>query len=88
MIQEKEQQAALALEELELQKVAIQSQNENRVQELQQELETFSTVSVLEESSGRLLVTNYSEFVIHSPTVRCSRNVLADFIGVKVLTFV
>ncbi|XP_063778646.1 golgin subfamily A member 4 isoform X3 [Pseudophryne corroboree] len=42
-MQEKEQQALLALEEMELQKKAIQSQTENQLQEMQQELEECRT---------------------------------------------
>ncbi|XP_041100862.1 golgin subfamily A member 4-like isoform X2 [Polyodon spathula] len=54
VIQEKEQQAALSLEELELQNAAIQSRNKNRVQELQQELETFrNKVLELERSLAK-----------------------------------
>lgn len=46
-LQEKEQQAALALEEAELQKTAIQKEGQGHAQELQQELETARTVSIL-----------------------------------------
>nr|XP_033786445.1 golgin subfamily A member 4 isoform X2 [Geotrypetes seraphini] len=51
IIQEKEQQSSLALEELELQKKAMQSQNENQLQDFQQELETFRTRVLELESS-------------------------------------
>ncbi|XP_075683100.1 golgin subfamily A member 4 isoform X2 [Rhinoderma darwinii] len=43
IMQEKEQQALLALEEIELQKKAIQAQTENQLQEMQQELEECRT---------------------------------------------
>ncbi|XP_072268234.1 golgin subfamily A member 4 isoform X2 [Pyxicephalus adspersus] len=42
-LHEKEQQAILALEEMELQKKAIQTQTENQLQEMQQELEECRT---------------------------------------------
>lgn len=44
--QEKEQQESLALEELELQKKAILTENENKLQDIQQEAETYRTVSL------------------------------------------
>lgn len=44
--QEKEQQESLALEELELQKKAILTESENKLRDLQQEAETYRTVSV------------------------------------------
>ncbi|XP_008826704.1 golgin subfamily A member 4-like [Nannospalax galili] len=43
LTQEKEQQGSLALEELELQKKAILTESENKLQELQQEAETYRT---------------------------------------------
>lgn len=46
-LQDKEQQALLALEEMELQKKAIQTQTENQLQEMQQELEECRTVCYL-----------------------------------------
>lgn len=45
LIQEKEQQDSLALEELELQKKAILSESENKLQELGREAEVYRTVS-------------------------------------------
>lgn len=45
LTQEKEQQESLALEELELQKKAILSENENKLQELGREAEAYRTVS-------------------------------------------
>lgn len=44
-LQEQEQQESLALEELELQKKAIQSECDKKVQKMHQEVETFRTVS-------------------------------------------
>lgn len=44
--QEKEQQESLALEELELQKKAILMESENKLRDLQQEAETYRTVSI------------------------------------------
>lgn len=44
--QEKEQQESLALEELELQKKAILMESENKLRDLQQEAETYRTVSL------------------------------------------
>lgn len=44
-LEEKEQQESLALEELELQKKAIQSECDKKVQKMHQEVETFRTVS-------------------------------------------
>ena len=44
--QEKEQQESLALEELELQKKAILTESESKVRDLQQEAETYRTVSL------------------------------------------
>lgn len=44
--QEKEQQESLALEELELQKKAILTESENKLRDLQQEAETYRTVSL------------------------------------------
>lgn len=45
LTQEKEQQESLALEELELQKKAILSESENKLQELGREAEAYRTVS-------------------------------------------
>ena len=45
LTQEKEQQESLALEELELQKKAILTESENKLQELGQEAEAYRTVS-------------------------------------------
>lgn len=44
--QEKEEQESLALEELELQKKAILTESENKLWDLQQEAETYRTVSL------------------------------------------
>lgn len=44
--QEKEQQESLALEELELQKKAILAESENKLRDVQQEAETYRTVSL------------------------------------------
>lgn len=44
-IKDKEQQEALALEELELQKKALQLECDKRLEAMQQEVETFRTVS-------------------------------------------
>ncbi|XP_023587994.1 golgin subfamily A member 4 isoform X1 [Trichechus manatus latirostris] len=49
--QEKEQQESLALEELELQKKAILTESENKLQDLQQEAETYRTRILELESS-------------------------------------
>ncbi|XP_060036583.1 golgin subfamily A member 4 isoform X3 [Erinaceus europaeus] len=49
--EEKEQQESLALEELELQKKAIITESENKLQELQQEAETYRTRILELESS-------------------------------------
>lgn len=46
MAQEREQQASLALEDAELQKAAIQAEGDNKVKELQLELESAKTVSL------------------------------------------
>lgn len=43
--QEKEQQESLALEELELQKKAIQLECDKKLEDMQQEIETYKTVS-------------------------------------------
>ncbi|XP_043931273.1 golgin subfamily A member 4-like [Protopterus annectens] len=48
IIQEKEQQGLLALEELELQKNAVQLQNDEKIQELHQEVESQRTVFSVE----------------------------------------
>lgn len=44
---EREQQASLALEDVELQKTALRTEADNRVKEIQLELEAARTVSVL-----------------------------------------
>lgn len=44
--QEKEQQASLALEEAELQKAALQAENEAKIKDLLLELESTRTVSL------------------------------------------
>lgn len=44
--QEKEQQESLALEELELQKKAVLTESENKLRNVQQEAETYRTVSL------------------------------------------
>ncbi|XP_054549085.1 golgin subfamily A member 4 isoform X3 [Talpa occidentalis] len=51
LTQEKEQQDSLALEELELQKKAILTENENKLRDLQQEAETYRTRILELESS-------------------------------------
>ncbi|XP_075442633.1 golgin subfamily A member 4 isoform X3 [Ascaphus truei] len=51
IIQEKEQQGSLALEELELQKKAMQSQTTNQLQEMQQDVEAYRTRILELESS-------------------------------------
>ncbi|XP_077437286.1 golgin subfamily A member 4 isoform X2 [Vanacampus margaritifer] len=51
LIKEKEQQAALALEDAELQKTAVAAEGENRVKEMQQELEAAKTRIMELESS-------------------------------------
>ena len=55
--QEKEQQESLALEELELQKKAILTESENKLRDLQQEAETYRTVSL--KTSQVLELWNY-----------------------------
>lgn len=45
LTKEKEHQVSLALEDAELQKTALISEGENRVKEIQQELEVAKTVS-------------------------------------------
>lgn len=55
-LQEREQQESLALEELELQKKAIQSECDKKVQEMHQEVETCRTVS---KDSKRLSIYKY-----------------------------
>lgn len=47
MGKEQEQQASLALEDVELQKTALRTEADNRVKEIQLELEAARTVSVL-----------------------------------------
>lgn len=47
MGKEREQQASLALEDVELQKTALRTEADNRVKEIQLELEAARTVSVL-----------------------------------------
>ncbi|XP_077352209.1 golgin subfamily A member 4 isoform X2 [Festucalex cinctus] len=51
LIKEKEQQAGLALEDAELQKTAVTAEGENRVKEMQQELEVAKTRIMELESS-------------------------------------
>lgn len=47
MGKEREQQASLAVEDVELQKTALRTEADNRVKEIQLELEAARTVSVL-----------------------------------------
>lgn len=60
---EKEQQESLALEELELQKKAILTESENKLQDIQQEAETYRTRILELESS---LEKSLQESKIHS----------------------
>lgn len=59
-LQEKEQQESLALEELELQKKAIQSECDKKVEKMQEEVETFRTVS---KYSNRVNVCHCLQYV-------------------------
>ncbi|XP_051791732.1 golgin subfamily A member 4 isoform X2 [Erpetoichthys calabaricus] len=56
MIQDKEQQSALALEELELQKSALQSQSESKLRDMQEEMEALRT-KVLELESFQAMAS-------------------------------
>ncbi|XP_039592422.1 golgin subfamily A member 4 isoform X2 [Polypterus senegalus] len=62
IIQDKEQQSALALEELELQKSALQSQSESKLHDMQEEMEALRT-KVLELESFQAMA---SEGVLQS----------------------
>lgn len=66
--QEKEQQESLALEELELQKKAILTESENKLQDIQQEAETYRTVSLYNIQAPELKLVEYENYVL-SPLV-------------------
>lgn len=57
-VQEKEQQESLALEELELQKKAVQSECEKKLQDMQQEIQTSRTVSKI----VKILTNHFSAY--------------------------
>lgn len=72
--QEKEQQESLALEELELQKKAILTESENKLRDLQQEAETYRTVSLSNISVPKLWNYLYLETTVVSPVnIKLSR---------------
>lgn len=56
MAKEREQQAALALEDAELQKTALRTEAENKVKDIQLELESARTVSFLFHIFAHFLV--------------------------------
>lgn len=66
--QEKEQQESLALEELELQKKAIRTESENKLQDIQKEAETYRTVSLYTIQIPELQLVDYENYVL-SPVV-------------------
>lgn len=65
--QEKEQQESLALEELELQKKAILTESENKLRVLQQEAETYRTVSLNNIQVPELWNYLYLKTIVLSP---------------------
>lgn len=65
--QEKEQQESLALEELELQKKAILTESENKLRILQQEAETYRTVSLNNIQVPELWNYLYLKTIVLSP---------------------
>lgn len=60
MGKEREQQASLALEDVELQKTALRTEADNRVKEVQLELEAARTVSVSLGAQGNWLILMFS----------------------------
>lgn len=62
-LEEKEQQESLALEELELQKKAIQSECDKKVQKMHQEVETFRTVSKDSKRVSRFMGIPFSIYL-------------------------
>lgn len=60
MGKEREQQASLALEDVELQKTALRTEADNRVKEVQLELEAARTVSVSLGARGNWLILMFS----------------------------
>lgn len=60
MGKEREQQASLALEDVELQKTALRTEADNRVKEVQLELEAARTVSVSLGAQANWLILMFS----------------------------
>lgn len=65
MTKEREQQASLALEDAELQKTAIITEADNKVKEIQLELETARTVSLSNNVFTCVVVTFKSHFLFN-----------------------
>lgn len=64
LAKEREQQASLALEDVELQKTALRTEADNRIKEIQLELEAARTVSRISEATRYCCWVAYLIFTV------------------------